>query len=947
MERDKNLILIKGVNKTAEIDNAVRNPDGVISIRYRSSNPDNQNSSEQDKTYNYNPRNVVWLTEPEEIQLGDVHIYIHGKASYNLESLRLFTHSTRKYWYAVFTNGAYRYFTDNEVEVIESCLTGQDGTCLFSYLKDCAMVNTLGRDKENPQDASSGFLFQIYSSIGCVDRKSAASLYLDPGRPVRSCHAGEIIFPFGCNGSQIKAVRTALEKQISVIQGPPGTGKTQTILNIIANLVIHGKSALVVSNNNSAIRNVAEKLAAYGLDFLVAPLGSKDNIDNFIAGQPPLNAGLTEWKIDKTEEKRRMEEASETLDALRHIFADREELARCRQELAEISLEKEHFDASLPGGIPDAVSLRRNISSATVMRYWLSLQKAVDENDMPARGPIDRLRQTIRWGAMKYIFRLGLTFKKDFSRETASSLINQLQALFYNLRISELESRVMMLESRLETADTGDLASKLASASMTVMKSRLARRFDKPRRKFSSRDEILKAGKSFIDEYPVVSSTTFSARLCVKEPTLFDYVIMDEASQVSLDTGFLALTCARNAVIVGDTRQLPNVIKDHDKKKLEAIGARYDIAPQYNCARQSFLSSVLGAVRDIPATLLREHYRCHPDIIGFCNQKFYDGELLIMTSPTPGKSALRAITTVEGHHSRGHYNQREIDVIKEELLPRLSASPSDIGIIAPYNPQVGQIKGQLDGIETATVHKFQGREKDTIILSVTDDLIREFADDPNLLNVAVSRAKNEFCLVVSGNPQQLKGNISDLLEYIRYHGGICQESRLHSIFDYLYSQYTGQRRAFMARNRKVSRYDSENLTSALISSILESDPRFSHLHTLHNYPIRALLKDTSLLSTEEYEFAMRPATHIDFLITNKVCKTPALAIETDGYNYHHDNPEQSRRDAMEDHILSLYAIPCLRLSTVGHSEEKQIREILDRIVTGVAPDGDRQAGNSR
>ena len=49
------------------------------------------------------------------------------------------------------------------------------------------------------------------------------------------------IFPFGCNNSQYKAVKNAMENQISVIQGPPGTGKTQTILNIIANVLMQGK----------------------------------------------------------------------------------------------------------------------------------------------------------------------------------------------------------------------------------------------------------------------------------------------------------------------------------------------------------------------------------------------------------------------------------------------------------------------------------------------------------------------------------------------------------------------------------------------------------------------------------------------------------------------------------------------------------------------------------
>lgn len=61
-----------------------------------------------------------------------------------------------------------------------------------------------------------------------------------------------------------------MENQISVIQGPPGTGKTQTILNIIANILMQGKTVQIVSNNNSATENVYEKLSSskYNLGFV-------------------------------------------------------------------------------------------------------------------------------------------------------------------------------------------------------------------------------------------------------------------------------------------------------------------------------------------------------------------------------------------------------------------------------------------------------------------------------------------------------------------------------------------------------------------------------------------------------------------------------------------------------------------------------------------------------
>ena len=77
-----------------------------------------------------------------------------------------------------------------------------------------------------------------------------------------------------------------------------------------------------------------------------------------------------------------------------------------------------------------------------------------------------------------------------------------------------------------------------------------------------------------MQEYPIILSTTYSARnsLNVKD-VQYDYVIMDEASQVDLATGALALSCAKNAVIVGDLKQLPNVIKSDVRKVAEQIMA--------------------------------------------------------------------------------------------------------------------------------------------------------------------------------------------------------------------------------------------------------------------------------------------------------------------------------------------------------------------------------------
>jgi superfamily I DNA and/or RNA helicase len=92
---------------------------------------------------------------------------------------------------------------------------------------------------------------------------------------------------------------------------------------------------------------------------------------------------------------------------------------------------------------------------------------------------------------------------------------------------------------------------------------------------------------------------------------------MDEASQVDIVTGALALSCARNAVIVGDIKQLPNIMPANVAEETQHILKRFSLPAAYDYAGNSMLSSITKLFTNVPRTLLQEHYRCHPKIIGF------------------------------------------------------------------------------------------------------------------------------------------------------------------------------------------------------------------------------------------------------------------------------------------------------------------------------------------
>lgn len=263
-------------------------------------------------------------------------------------------------------------------------------------------------------------------------------------------------------------------------------------------------------------------------------------------------------------------------------------------------------------------------------------------------------------------------------------------------------------------------------------------------------------------------------------------------------------------------------------------------------------------------------------------------------------------------------------------MPRFAFDAKQTGIITPYKNQVNALKKEFSDFDIATVHKFQGREKDNIIISTVDDEISDFADDPYLINVAISRAKKRLVLVVTGNNQNKDRNILDLIDYIQYNNFEVSDSKIYSVFDYLYKQYRDERKRYLQKHQKVSYYDSENLMYAIIEEIRKEN-KYSNFDVLCHVPLNMLIKDPKFLNEQECRYAMNPATHLDFLIYNSVSKKPLFAIEVDGYDNHKERTRQAFRDLMKDHILELYQIPLLRFKTNGSMEKDRIKEMLNKI----------------
>ncbi len=906
MDARKQLIIVNGEDKTDSIASCKKymgEYEGKCDIVYHGST----------RVYAYKSSNVQVLNLQRIISPETVIFKANGAVIKYIEQILDFG----PFYRVIRSNGKDLSFRRNEVELAHNCLADANSRALFQYFKDTAEAISLVSDN------GLNILSMQYDKITAVEDGTVLAKYLDPKKlPEPRTKPKPLIYPFGLNQSQKTAVERAFSSQISIIQGPPGTGKTQTILNIIANAVQNGKTVAVVSNNNSATANVSEKLAKHDLSFLTAFLGSLHNKEVFLNGQTGRYPNMSAWVLaDETRQRLNVEVAalSEELNAMLDY---KNRIAAISQELLALKPEQFYFNAYYNAHSREKINIPtlNKLSSGKLVSLWLEYEASADSG-----------KKLSFWKKLWIAIRFSRAALAVF-RHVPEDAIPFIQNLYYKNRLAELQEERRLLEARLSGYHFEAKMQELTDKSMRLFKAELARRYHWQgfRRRFEKKS-FRNQSAEFNREYPVVLSTTYSIKGTLSTEHVYDYLIIDEASQVDLATGVLAFSCARNVVVVGDRKQLPNVLTAEDVCTAERLWNQHRFDERYRFSSRSLLASASEIWKNAPSTLLREHYRCHPKIAGFFNQKFYDGNLIIMTQDQGEPDVLAMYRTAEGNHARGHINQRQIDVIRQEILPVLNQRGySSIGIVTPYRDQVAAIKRQIgDRYEVATVHKFQGREKDAIILVTVDDVIGKFVDDPNMLNVAVSRAVKSLTVVISSNKQNEMTNYGDLARYIEYNNYQIVESRVHSVFDLLYKQYDSQRMQYLKKHKRVSEYDSENLAFSVIEHILKM-PEFGHLDCVAHSSLATLVKDYSVLTEKEAAFAVNPLTHIDFLLYNKMNKAPVLAIEIDGVSFHKAGSAQAGRDLLKNSVLEKCQVPLLRICTNESGERERIIAALRR-----------------
>ncbi len=715
------------------------------------------------------------------------------------------------------------------------------------------------------------------------------------------------IFPFGLNESQLQAVERSFSSQISVIEGPPGTGKTQTILNIVANILIQNKTVAILSNNNTAVSNIYEKMDKQGLGYLIARLGSNDNRQQFFASPVTFSGEILSDSPPARVIDDLLQQVKKHLNTINLV-------ASLKAEIDELSIEHKYLQQWL--GREHRIETSRYRFSSRKTTDLMAYIHYLSDRRIGLKNRIDLLLH----------FRI-LKVKPLVSHEKRQALFNSLQLSYYEKAIQEKQQSLTECNKILETSDFNFLLKRLVSLSMHYLKQHLRDNISIATsfKAETYRDEF----EHFIKRFPVIGSSTHSIINSIGKGTLLDYVIIDEASQQDIVPGILGLGCARNVIVVGDRKQLPHV-------PVTVSGT--PPADHYNCVKYSLLDSFCMLFGNtVPVTLLKEHYRCHPKIIQFCNKQFYNNALIPLTTDS-GEASLSLVITAKGNHTRNFSNLRELESIEGHYWDEKSRR----GYIAPYNAQVNLAETVLPAdFVKSTVHKFQGRECDEIVFSTVLDRKRSsqrsqnirFVDDPHLVNVAVSRARNKFTLVTGDNVfEEHSGYIAALIRYIKYYAddGQIFESPVISAFDLLYSEYD---KSLERLNRRLdpddSRFKSEQIVARLLRDALSQNSYRSMM-------FHSQIALNQLVSLEQGAFSPRERSFIrnlascDFVVYYKVGKTPLGVIEVDG-GYHFQSV-QLERDELKNNILYKSGLPLLRLRTIDSNIEAKLEEFLSGLL---------------
>ena len=341
----------------------------------------------------------------------------------------------------------------------------------------------------------------------------------------------------------------------------------------------------------------------------------------------------------------------------------------------------------------------------------------------------------------------------------------------------------------------------------------------------------------------VVATTCLGINHPIFNQRVFDYCIVDEASQITLPVCLGPIRMARTFILVGDHHQLPPLVQNK-----EALEGGLDIS-LFKMLSDKHSSSVVN---------LEHQYRMCEDIMTLSNTLIYDGRLKCGTQSVANRSMIVPDMTALKHH---HHNTQSIlmtdskkiclspsrgtcwirdlldpttkvcfvntdtllsrsrEVLESgsritnpcevtlttqlvESLLTVGIAPSEIGVITLYRSQLALLKQALrhrSNIEMHTADKFQGRDKEVVILSLVrsneQQIVGDLLKDKRRVNVALTRARTK--LIILGSKSTLVGNellkdLVQLMENKRWWYDLPKDACESHVFEETETQWSGR-----------------------------------------------------------------------------------------------------------------------------------------------------------
>ncbi len=557
------------------------------------------------------------------------------------------------------------------------------------------------------------------------------------------------------NLSQDKAVVSALN-QNTIIWGPPGTGKSQTISNIITNVLMYDKTAIVASQKKAALEVLKNRMGELGT-FCLFVLNDKDmNKKSFYTPIKSYINYLENFTSNIVQEPIKIisDYEKDFMKLVKKIKSS--PIGDQNMKLFSWYLSENRFDIKIFESIKnfpinlkyDFINLKEN---KNIAKFLMNKNNIKWNLFMRSTPEIKDVAKIIKDNFLDKSFDLDhfVQNKEDIDLEILED-INKL----YKFDLNKYEDRVN------DSKDLKDVIGKMIFQKI--------KKFDKAMKLkyFSfSLDAITASLESnqFIKKHSDIVKILFPIIISTPETELrswtrneFDYAILDESSQIFLEKGIPVLYLAKIKILAGDDQQMQPTrwfaAKVEGKSNFGNIESLLDFA----------------TAKGVYSILLDKNYRSnHASLMTFNSETFYKGELDVVDVNSDTKITPIDVINVNGLW-QDSINQVEIEVAIKEVLANLDHYKKII-LLCFNGAQQSQIEKliftEYPKIEKAmtsnkllirNIENIQGDEADLVIMTIVYDKHTKLhssyvakSGGKNALNVAISRAKDKMIIIKS------------------------------------------------------------------------------------------------------------------------------------------------------------------------------------------------------